>query len=202
MRHPRRRLLRVGPRRRSRGSRTPSVRRVDGEMLALAGIWAPIHGEGLTAAILTTTPNELVAPIHNRMPVILDRAALDAWLDPRSEPASCRRCSARPDRHAAHVAGQHRRQQGRHRRTRAPAADRAGAEPRAGLREWRSPRRAALSAHERAGAARSFWPLRRSAALTPHASIGAARLTHAVRRSAARPERERRFRRSSTLWVN
>ena len=56
-------------------------------MLALAGIWAPVHGEGLTAAILTTTPNELVAPIHNRMPVILDRAALDGWLDPASEPA-------------------------------------------------------------------------------------------------------------------
>jgi putative SOS response-associated peptidase YedK len=58
----------------------------DGAMLAMAGIWAPIHGEGPTAAILTTTPNDLVAPIHNRMPVILDRAALDAWLDPVTEP--------------------------------------------------------------------------------------------------------------------
>ncbi len=55
------------------------------EMLALAGIWSPIHGEGLTAAILTTTPNELVAPIHDRMPVVLDRGALDAWLDPAAE---------------------------------------------------------------------------------------------------------------------
>jgi putative SOS response-associated peptidase YedK len=56
-----------------------------GDMLALAGIRSPIHGEGLTAAILTTTPNELVAPIHNRMPVILHREALDAWLDPAAD---------------------------------------------------------------------------------------------------------------------
>jgi putative SOS response-associated peptidase YedK len=58
----------------------------EGDMLAMAGIWAPVHGEGPTTAILTTSPNELVAPIHNRMPVILDRAALDAWLDPAAEP--------------------------------------------------------------------------------------------------------------------
>lgn len=56
-----------------------------GEMLALAGIWSPIHGEGPTTAILTTMPNELVAPVHNRMPVILDREALDAWLDPDAD---------------------------------------------------------------------------------------------------------------------
>jgi len=56
-----------------------------GEMLALAAIWSPIHGEGPTTAILTTTPNELVAPVHNRMPVILDRAALDEWLDPGAD---------------------------------------------------------------------------------------------------------------------
>lgn len=58
----------------------------DGAMLALAGIWSPIHEQGLTAAILTTSPNELIAPIHNRMPVILDLDALDAWLDPHADP--------------------------------------------------------------------------------------------------------------------
>jgi putative SOS response-associated peptidase YedK len=52
-----------------------------GRMLALAGIWSPIHGEAPTTAILTTSPNELVAPVHNRMPVILDPEALDEWLD-------------------------------------------------------------------------------------------------------------------------
>jgi putative SOS response-associated peptidase YedK len=53
-----------------------------GEMLALAGIWSRSRAFGVTAAILTTRPNELVAPIHNRMPVILSRDMLDAWLDP------------------------------------------------------------------------------------------------------------------------
>ena len=58
---------------------------VEGEILALAGIWSPVHGEAPTMAIMTTSPNELVAPIHNRMPVILDRDALDAWLDPDAD---------------------------------------------------------------------------------------------------------------------
>ena len=55
---------------------------VDGEMLALAGIWSLSRERGSTAAILTTRPNALVAPIHNRMPMILPRDLLDAWLDP------------------------------------------------------------------------------------------------------------------------
>jgi putative SOS response-associated peptidase YedK len=53
-----------------------------GDLLALAGIWSRSRQRGVTAAILTTTPNALVAPIHNRMPVILPRDLLDAWLDP------------------------------------------------------------------------------------------------------------------------
>jgi putative SOS response-associated peptidase YedK len=58
---------------------------VEGEMLAMAGIWSPIHGERPTAAIMTTAPNELLASVHNRMPVILDRDALEAWLDPEAD---------------------------------------------------------------------------------------------------------------------
>ena len=53
-----------------------------GEMLALAGIWSRSRDRGVTAAILTTSPNDLVAPIHNRMPVILANDLLEAWLDP------------------------------------------------------------------------------------------------------------------------
>lgn len=56
-----------------------------GQMLALAGIWGPIHGEAPTAAIMTTSPNEMLARVHDRMPVILDRAALDVWLDPEAD---------------------------------------------------------------------------------------------------------------------
>ena len=32
--------------------------------------------------IITTAPNELMAPVHNRMPAILDSNDEAAWLDP------------------------------------------------------------------------------------------------------------------------
>ncbi len=38
-----------------------------------------------TCAIITTTPNELMQPIHNRMPVILPQKAYAAWLDPANQ---------------------------------------------------------------------------------------------------------------------
>jgi putative SOS response-associated peptidase YedK len=59
----------------------------DGEMLALAGIWSPPVDGIRSAAIMTTSPNGLLATIHNRMPVILGRVALDAWLDPATDAA-------------------------------------------------------------------------------------------------------------------
>jgi putative SOS response-associated peptidase YedK len=54
----------------------------EGEMLALAGIWSEARHEPSTAAILTTGPNDLVARLHHRMPVILPRDLVDAWLAP------------------------------------------------------------------------------------------------------------------------
>jgi putative SOS response-associated peptidase YedK len=61
-------------------------RRKDHEPLALAGLWecweSP-EGEVIeTCSIITTTANELVAPLHDRMPVILAPADFDRWLDP------------------------------------------------------------------------------------------------------------------------
>ncbi len=45
-------------------------------------IWSPPLGEKLvTCTIITTEPNELVRPIHDRMPVILPKDAEDFWLD-------------------------------------------------------------------------------------------------------------------------
>ena len=45
-------------------------------------IWTPPLGEKLvTCTIITTEPNELVLPIHDRMPVILPKDAEDFWLD-------------------------------------------------------------------------------------------------------------------------
>ena len=63
------------------------IHRVDDQPLALAGIWSswkePETGEWLrSCAIVTTTPNPLMARIHDRMPVILPTSAWDRWLDP------------------------------------------------------------------------------------------------------------------------
>ena len=53
---------------------------------AFAGLWehwAPAEGEPLeTCTIITTEPNELMQPIHNRMPVILPPVFYNQWLDP------------------------------------------------------------------------------------------------------------------------
>lgn len=57
----------------------------------LAGLWerweSP-EGDILeTCTILTTTANELVSPIHDRMPVILQTQDYDQWLDPNFKQA-------------------------------------------------------------------------------------------------------------------
>lgn len=59
----------------------------DRALFGMAGLYEfwtePESGETLiTCTIITTQPNELVAPLHNRMPVILERADYAAWLDP------------------------------------------------------------------------------------------------------------------------
>jgi putative SOS response-associated peptidase YedK len=57
------------------------------EPFAFAGIWSTIHGaagkEQQTFAIITTEANELMAPIHNRMPVILHERDEEDWLNPQ-----------------------------------------------------------------------------------------------------------------------
>lgn len=58
----------------------------DGRPFALAGLWERWQQPGAppidSCTIITTEPNELLAPIHDRMPVILDESAYDEWLDP------------------------------------------------------------------------------------------------------------------------
>lgn len=58
-----------------------------GALLALAGIWSPPqrHGIAPSAAILTTAPNRLLEPLHDRMPVILDPRQGDRWLTADAE---------------------------------------------------------------------------------------------------------------------
>ena len=61
------------------------VRAKSGAPLAFAGLWETWtgpNGEELdTAAIVTTTANRTLAPIHERMPVILPPEAFDLWLN-------------------------------------------------------------------------------------------------------------------------
>lgn len=53
---------------------------------AFAGLWEHWHGDDgselLTFTIITTSPNELLKDIHNRMPVILSGDAAQSWLSP------------------------------------------------------------------------------------------------------------------------
>ena len=57
-----------------------------GELFAFAGLWDGWKDQSgtwiRTCSILTTTPNPLTAAVHDRMPVILDPAHYDLWLDP------------------------------------------------------------------------------------------------------------------------
>lgn len=61
------------------------IRFHDGCPFAFAGLWEHwenADGETLeSCTLLTTEPNELMRPIHNRMPVILDPKDYDLWLD-------------------------------------------------------------------------------------------------------------------------
>lgn len=56
----------------------------DGEPFAIAGLWEKWEGEGgplETCTLLTTKANELLAPYHDRMPVILRPEDYGVWLD-------------------------------------------------------------------------------------------------------------------------
>jgi putative SOS response-associated peptidase YedK len=70
------------------------IHRPDGEPYAFAGVWERWKGpnggaqEGTEAeplrscSIVTTSANEPMAQLHDRMPVMLPRSAWDTWLDP------------------------------------------------------------------------------------------------------------------------
>lgn len=61
----------------------------DGRPLAFAGLWEtwtpkdrPDEPALRSCTILTGEPNAVVAPLHDRMPIILDRDEWETWLDP------------------------------------------------------------------------------------------------------------------------
>jgi len=56
-----------------------------GEVFALAGLWENWEGDGEiieSCCVITTDANELMQPIHARMPVIVPAADYERWLDP------------------------------------------------------------------------------------------------------------------------
>ena len=63
------------------------IHRVDDAPFALAGLWETWRdpeqdGELVrSCTIITGTPNDKIAPIHNRMPIMLPPSAWDEWLD-------------------------------------------------------------------------------------------------------------------------
>lgn len=64
------------------------LQRKDGELLAFAGLWEEWHrgDERLrSTTIITCEANDLIAKIHDRMPVVLPPSAWDAWLDPAGD---------------------------------------------------------------------------------------------------------------------
>ncbi len=61
------------------------ITRADGEPFAFAGLWSIWRDDRSklrSCAILTTAANDAIAPLHDRMPVILEPDAEQAWLDP------------------------------------------------------------------------------------------------------------------------
>lgn len=79
------------------------VRRTDGDLFALAGLWERWQpkrsgkdetGDDAdvleTCTILTIAPNALMAPIHARMPVIIDPRHYASWLSPKASAEDAR----------------------------------------------------------------------------------------------------------------
>lgn len=57
----------------------------EGQVFAFAGLWdkwqSPAGESIVSCTIITTEANEVVRPVHERMPVILPEKDWDAWLD-------------------------------------------------------------------------------------------------------------------------
>ena len=62
------------------------IRRRGGGIFAFAGLWEPRRSSGdlRSFSIVTTAANSLLAPLHDRMPVMLSPGDYARWLDPRA----------------------------------------------------------------------------------------------------------------------
>ena len=75
---------------RENGRKQPyNIRAADGGLFAFAGLWEQWKQDDDTViescTIIVTRANETVAPIHDRMPVILPADSYQAWLDPGNQ---------------------------------------------------------------------------------------------------------------------
>ncbi|MQF97910.1 MAG: SOS response-associated peptidase [SAR202 cluster bacterium] len=75
---------------RNNGQKVPMrITLKSGEPFGLAGLWETWVSNNTdpitTCTIITTKANELMAPIHHRMPVILPKESEDIWLDPDNQ---------------------------------------------------------------------------------------------------------------------
>jgi putative SOS response-associated peptidase YedK len=73
----------------SSGEKQPMyIQEADGSLLGIAGIyehWSSPDGSEIdSVSLLTTRPNKFMADIHNRMPVIIEPADYNTWLDPQN----------------------------------------------------------------------------------------------------------------------
>jgi putative SOS response-associated peptidase YedK len=66
------------------------IYRADGEPLAVAGLWSAWRDREAgpdapwlhSCTVITTSANDTMAPVHDRMPVLLPASAWSQWLDP------------------------------------------------------------------------------------------------------------------------
>lgn len=74
-----------------KGARRPfSIGVEEQELFSMAGIWETWRNNGTevqSVAIITTDANDVVAELHDRMPVILDGEEEEAWLETKDENA-------------------------------------------------------------------------------------------------------------------
>jgi putative SOS response-associated peptidase YedK len=86
------------------------VTRADGEPFAFAGLWATWHGaEGAeplrSCTIVTTRASAGLARVHDRMPVMLEREAEAAWVEPATPRAVLREVCVPLERTAMRAVG-------------------------------------------------------------------------------------------------
>jgi len=84
-----------------KGGKQPYLIRMrSGEPFALAGLWdhwQDPHGSELeSCTVIVTDANALIAPVHDRMPVILPKEAWDVWLDPHTPDTAQLKALLRP----------------------------------------------------------------------------------------------------------